>query len=262
MAFFLYTFLALVAGIHVACYGAYKDTPYENFIPRRAVREMMVAFFVAMVIVVLFDHHMITQRVFTRLAIIIIFSRIITEVYKLFIRREDQSRYLIPSQVHIFKKIIQNPWQRLVMAIIVPLFLGLGLTVSFRIYTIAWPNAFKGFMIGLIAGTITALGGGYKDGFFEGFDPIKFFRSPIVTGLAAAFIAEKSQNPVLIFFAAMGFERMIVEFYKGFVKSGYVPGKFRFKKPVYPQWVEKRKIFIFPYALTWLIVFSLIVYDI
>jgi len=38
----IYLFLALVAGIHVACYGAYKDSPYEGFKLIRFFREFLI----------------------------------------------------------------------------------------------------------------------------------------------------------------------------------------------------------------------------
>jgi hypothetical protein len=35
--------LAMTAGIHAACYGAYKDAPYEFFRLKRFIREIIIA---------------------------------------------------------------------------------------------------------------------------------------------------------------------------------------------------------------------------
>lgn len=193
--------------------------------------------------------------------LVLITSRIITEMYKQFIRVEDQKIYKIPSQVHLFKYIPQNKLQRLLLGSFVPVFLGIGTNLAITLPSY-FTNYESSIFIGLLAGFLIALGGGYKDGFFEGFDHLKFFRSPIITALAALFLSTKTSNPLLLFFASMGLERMIVEFYKGFIKAGYVPGKFKTNKPRYTEWVTKRKLFIFPYFITWFVVLALIVYDI
>lgn len=253
--------LALISAIHVACYGSFKDTPYESLKPLRIVREMLVSLFVLPFLFIFFRQIFSLEKFYVIFGLILIFSRIVTEVYKQFFRVEDQSQYKIPSQVHLFRKIPKNRIIRFGLMFIVILFLLLAYKLSFYIINLPIDILFKGLLIGFTGGLMTAIGGGYKDGFFEGFDKIKFFRSPIVTAFCAVFLSMNTNNPAVILFAAMGYERMIVEFYKGFIKSGYIPGKFKAKKPVYPEWLMNRKVFILPYAITWAFFLSLLIFD-
>lgn len=257
-----YIFLGLLVGVHVVSYGAYKDSPYENFIYRRVVREIVISILITSIIAVFSPSSLIGNKLYITFAFVLIFSRIVTEMYKLFIRREDQSHYKIPSQVHILGSIPDNQLYRLAVSIVVPLFILIALLVAWLIHSLISPIYLKGFLTGLTGGALIAIGGSYKDGFFEGFSMVKFFRSPVVTAIWAIFLATKIANPYLLMLVAMGFERMTVELYKGFFLSGYVPGKFKFKKAVFPQWLAKRRIFIYPYAFTWIVVLFFIVLDI
>jgi hypothetical protein len=78
--------------------------------------------------------------------------------------------------------------------------------------------------MGLIAGTLCALGGALKDSPYEGFKPLTFLRSPLV-GLAAAFVAVPlTDNPLLILAVAGSVERLVVEGWK--ILRRQKPGKF------------------------------------
>jgi hypothetical protein len=86
-------------------------------------------------------------------------------------------------------------------------------------------NVFMGFL----AGTITSLGGALKDCPYEGFYPLKFFRSITVGTLGGITSIYFTGNPILAFTFAIGFERMIVECYK--IIRAQRPGKFDLKHP-------------------------------
>jgi hypothetical protein len=80
---------------------------------------------------------------------------------------------------------------------------------------------------GFLPGFLTAIGGSYKDTLFEPFEPLKFFRSPIVCFLWYIIIDSIYKNePVIlkIGFSSM-MERISVEFYKAVYKPE--PGKFK-----------------------------------
>jgi hypothetical protein len=80
---------------------------------------------------------------------------------------------------------------------------------------------------GLVPGFFTAIGGSYKDTLFEPFEPVKFFRSPIVCFVWYIIIDKiYPNNPVILKlgFASM-MERLSVEFYKAVYKPE--PGKFK-----------------------------------
>jgi len=76
-----------------------------------------------------------------------------------------------------------------------------------------------------------------------------------MSGFSLSYLTDR---PIFLFLAACGLERMVVEFYKGFVKAKYVPGKFKFTKARYPEYFTKRKQLILPYAATWIIFLGLV----
>lgn len=184
----IYSTIALgsIAGFHAASYGAYKDSPHEGFKLNRYFREIILSIIIALIFLTNFPQ---TAEITTKLIfflVVLAWSRIITEAYKLFFRIESQKNYLIPSQVHFFRKIVTKRYQRI--------FLGMFTACAFIVFlslanyvSIIFRGPLLGALIGLIAGIATALGGGYKDGLFEGFSIGKFFRSPII-GFISGFI--------------------------------------------------------------------------
>jgi len=86
-------------------------------------------------------------------------------------------------------------------------------------------NVFMGFLAGLIC----SLGGALKDSPFEGFHPLKFFRS-ILVGTVFGFVsAFFTSQPVLAFMFAGYCERMADEGYK--IVRAQKPGKFDLDHP-------------------------------
>ena len=79
---------------------------------------------------------------------------------------------------------------------------------------------------GLVPGVLTALGGAYKDCLFEPFEPLKFWRSPIVSMIWYILIDRwYPTEPVLLKLGlASMLERLSVETYKAVL--GKMPGKF------------------------------------
>ncbi len=80
---------------------------------------------------------------------------------------------------------------------------------------------------GLLPGFATAIGGAYKDTLFEPFEPLKFFRSPIIAFIWYIIIDKYFPNESVILkigFSSM-MERICVEYYKAIFKPE--PGKFK-----------------------------------
>lgn len=84
-------------------------------------------------------------------------------------------------------------------------------------------------ILGLGVGTLTALGGALKDSPYEGFFPIKLFRSIIVGSIGGAFSYLFTTSPLLVICFAGYFERFVVEGYK--IIRAHKPGKFELKDP-------------------------------
>jgi len=80
---------------------------------------------------------------------------------------------------------------------------------------------------GILPGLVTAMGGAYKDTLFEPFEPLKFFRSPIVTFIW--YIIINYFYPFDSVLLKIGFssmmERISVETYKAIFRPE--PGKFK-----------------------------------
>ena len=250
MTLFFTVMLGLAAGLHAASYGAYKDSPHESFLLRRFVRELVFASLLAAALSL--THLAEGQSPFVTYLSEFALSRIATEFWKLFVRVEPQDEYRIPTQVHCVKGIIHNPLLRLL--------LGIGFLASiYGIYAFAqWlpadmNPALKGVLVGLSIGICEAIAGGYKDGSIEGFYWYKFAKSPTFGAVGGLIAAGHTQEPALLLLAAIGSMRMFLELLFKIVVPGYAPGKFRSMTGPFTEWMARRRHFLTPYALTWLL---------
>lgn len=247
---FSWIVIGVASGLHAASYGAYKDSPYEKFYWPRYVREILLSLLIAGVLVYIFPSQTNPGILFLTTLLL---SRLGTEVYKLFLRNEPQTRYRIPSMAHVSKKVVTSGWLRLALA-------GFIVTIAFILTRLAHilallPHPLSGATIGTSIGLAIAMGGAHKDGYFEGFSPVKFCRSPAIAAVSGMFVAGFTREPALILFAAGGLERILVEAYKTFYLKSYVPGKFKAVTPPYPKYLDLRKILLLPYSATWMILF-------
>src|SRR5262249_31202709 len=158
--------LGLTAGLHAALYGAYKDSPHESFLLRRFIREVLIASSLAAGLAAL----RLTkgETLFVIYLSAFALSRVVTELWKLFVRVEPQESYRIPTQIHWVRGVVHSPVLRLL--------LGSGFLASiYGIYSLGkvipkgWPWGARGLLIGLSIGTAEAIAGAYKDGSIEGF---------------------------------------------------------------------------------------------
>ncbi len=80
---------------------------------------------------------------------------------------------------------------------------------------------------GVLPGLLTAFGGSYKDTLFEPFEPLKFFRSPIITLIWYLIIdIVYPKQPVILKIGLCSMmERITVEGYKALYRPE--PGKFK-----------------------------------
>jgi len=241
-----------LAGLHSASWGAYKDSPYEPFKAGKYLRSValgvLVAFGGALFLRV---EGVNTVNLGVMYAFAVILERAVTELMKGYIREEPQDKYRIPSTVHVLGRIIKNRRKRL--------FTGLAFTLAFIVFTTfmfgitgmgSSNRLVTGTLFGLTGGMLIALGGGLKDAPIEGFDRLKFMRSPCVAAAAGAFLSQYTSEYGLIMLASMGLERMVTEAYKSFVKTR-APGKFKAEKPADRMWIERRGVFAVPYIATW-----------
>lgn len=231
MNFIFYLLSAFLGVSNMVLWGLYGDLVVEKFSLGKVFRSCFFAF-VAAIVLFLADSN---QSLFLVALGAIAIERLMTEVYKALVREEDQGKYSIPSDLN-FK---QNIWFKRFLAIVI--YFGFFYVVLFAKLNLNY------FLIIFIAGFITALGGMSKDAPYEGFEPLKFFRSPFLALVAGLILLSKYSSPDQKFFtlAIFGFERILSEFYKK-IYNGKIPGKFAKNIKQNKWWIENRKRFIIP----------------
>ena len=91
--------VGLMSGCHASIWGMYKDALHEGFRYGAFVRSIVIGAIVAVILEISFDFPLPAPH-----ALVLLFGlayaveRGIVEVWKTFIRQEDQSKYFIPMQ--------------------------------------------------------------------------------------------------------------------------------------------------------------------
>ncbi len=242
--------LGIAAGLHAALYGAYKDSPHESFLPRRFVRELLIAAVIAAAMAA--GHLVEGETPFIIYLSAFALSRITTEFWKLFVRVEPQGEYRIPTQVHIVTGVVRNPALRLLLGAgyLASIY---GIYCSFKLLPASLPAPLRGLIVGSVIGLAEAMAGAYKDGSIEGFSWWKFAKSPSFGALGGLIASAHTTDLAFLFLASIGSMRMFLELLFKMVRSNYAPGKFRSMKGPYVDWLRWRRHFIPPYVATWML---------
>jgi hypothetical protein len=183
-------------------------------------------------------------------------ERALAEIYKTFLRDEDQSKYFIPMQFAIFGKVVRSRGARLLAgAGYVGVLLAMVVLVSWIDRVLPDPKPlWIVVLIGGLGGWISAFGGAWKDAPKEGFQIFKFFRSPIIASLFALGLSYLTDDLVLVTLAATGFCVATTETYKTFFFPSVPRGKFAGMPVHFPEMLRRRQPFIALYAAIWLVV--------
>ena len=180
--------VGLLAGVHTATWGMYKDAPHEGFSRWKYSRSIVLSTVIGMILAVGWG---LDPRRAADLVVLFgatyAVERALAEIYKTFIRDEDQSKYFIPMQLAVFGKPVQSRGARLLAGA------GYFLGVLALIVMVEWidrtvPDPMPHWLVVLVGGLggwISAFGGAWKDAPKEGFHIFKFFRSPIIASLFA-----------------------------------------------------------------------------
>ena len=184
-------------------------------------------------------------------------ERALAEVYKTFLRDEDQSKYAIPMQLSVLGRPVRS---RLIRLLVGGLYVLGGVLVLTGIEAVGRTQ--RGATLGLAlalggaGGWISALGGAWKDAPIEGFQLFKFFRSPaMATGFALLLLPFGSSLAQLTL-AATGFTIATIETWKTFAFPSSPRGKFAGKPIHYPDMLRRRRRLIPLYALIWVVVLA------
>ncbi len=245
----------LAAGLHCGTWGMYKDSPHEGFSWTTYARSPIVASLVAVALVWGTSIDPTTAP-----GLVVLFGvtygieRFIVEVYKGFLRVEDQSKYTIPMQFAIRGNVVESQALRLLAG---AAYVGVGLTSMYAAHRAPdWgdglPLLLVIFLVGSAGGWISAVGGAWKDAPIEGFQTFKFFRSPGISFMYGVAMSALTTEYVFVFLGAIGFTVATIETYKTFFFPNRPRGKFQDKAPLFPQLLQWRHRFVPLFVLVWL----------
>jgi hypothetical protein len=246
--------VGLLSGTHTAIWGMYKDAVHEGFTVRTFSRSMIVGAIVGVIIQFAFRLPIPEAgALFVLFGLAYAGERGIVEVWKTFFRDEDQSKYFIPMQFAIGGVPVESRATRVAVGI------AYIIVVSAALYGIsrldftrdASPSLLIAAAVGFAVGIVIAIGGGWKDAPKEGFDLLKFFRSPILTVIYALILSRFTDSYLLMACGSIGFERATAETYKTFFFPSKPRGKFSGKPILHPDMLERRQYFIPVYVAIW-----------
>lgn len=220
--------VSLVSGLYTSFWGAFKDSPFEDFKPQTFPRSVYfhAVIFAALYFIPLFHTAFVGLKLFQVFFLIMGLERFLAELYKGFFRTEDQGKYFVPSRITFFGKHVDSDGLRYLVGTVLVL-------AVFGVVTISIPvTSFWVFLaVAYGTGLLVSLGGAYKDAPFEGFKPLKFQRSGFVLAVCSPifYFINDPANPVTLGFLIYmngGLERFVVEYYKTYIQRT-MSGKFR-----------------------------------
>ena len=251
--------IGLLSGAHSAIWGMYKDSIYEGFGIVCFVRSLVVGALAAVAIQLAIDLPLSSPA-----ALVVLFGlayaaeRGIIEVWKTFIREEDQSRFFIPLAFAIGGVPVVSRARRMAAGA------GYVTVVGFCLAGIARLDVgntepaglLSSALVGLLVGIIIAIGGAWKDAPKEGFELLKFFRSPSMTVVCAIALSALTGSHLQIAVAAIGYERAAVETWKTLLTREKPPGKFLGKPELHPEMRVHRRRAVPMFLGIWAVVLA------
>lgn len=243
------------AGAHIATWGMYKDAIHEGFAIRKYVRSMVVAMLIAPLVALLLG---LVGRSAEELVLLFgstyALERAVTELWKTFIRTEDQGKYFIPMQMHVLGRVVHDRSTRLLgglVSVVLAVSL-LRLAVGLQPPAGESPSLLLVIVVSSLGGWFAALGGALKDAPIEGFDLLKFFRSPVVAASYGLLLSPLTTRLPLLALTAIGFTVATLETWKTFFFPRTPRGKFAGKPILFPDMLARRNAFVPFYVAIWI----------
>ncbi len=248
--------IGILVGTHVSCWGMYKDAPHEGFTWPKFVRSMVLTALIAPLVCELFHVAPVdAPSAVILFGVLYASERMILEAWKTFFRNQDQSKYAIPMQLAVFGKPIQSTAMRVVLGCI---YLGIlvgGIVLVARLYPVSpLSPLLLAVTLGATGGWVSAFGGAWKDAPIEGFETLKFFRSPAIAASYAFLLYWLGATPIQGVLGALGFTVATTETYKTFFFPSKPRGKFAGKPVLFPDMMHKRQYLIPVYGGIWLVI--------
>jgi len=247
----------VLAGMHSAIWGMYKDALYEGFATDRFLRSVILGALCGVGVQALLRLPLPDLGSFVVLfGLAYSTERGIVEVWKTFLRDEDQSKYTIPTRLSIRGVPVRSRLGRFVAGVGYVIAIALCLLVIGRLEpggsTI--DSMTRVATVGFVVGAIIAVGGAWRDAPLEGFDPLKFLRSPMIALGVALLLSRFTDSYFQIAVAAIGYERAVAETYKTFCLPSHTCGKFAGKPVRFPDVLRRRLPFVPIFAAIWVLV--------
>jgi len=248
----------LAVGLHSATWGMFKDAPHEGFSWRTYARSPVLAVTIALALG-------LTGAVSATSAagVVVLFGvtygieRALIEVYKTFLREEDQSKYSIPMQLSVRGEVVQRRAIRLAAgAAYLSGELGLLTGAILLQQNSPPPSLLTAALVGSVGGWVSAFGGAWKDAPIEGFSLPKFFRSPLIALTYGLCLGLLTRNYVLLLLGSIGYTVATTETYKTFFFPNKNRGKFMEKEPQHRDWLRFRWRFVPLYVAIWIAVIT------
>ncbi len=249
--------VGLAAGAHTATWGMYKDAPHEGFTWPRYSRSIVLSAMLAVVIQAIARLDLTSAGgLFVLFAVTYVAERACTEFYKTFLREEDQSKYFIPMQFAVRGRVVARRSTRLAVGagVIVVALTIISTVAAIEAAGLLPRTLWTVLIVGSLGGWFSAFGGAWKDAPIEGFETLKFFRSPLLAALWALPLARSTDSFLLIGLGALGLTIATLETYKTFFFPSKPRGKFAGKPVSSPQWLRYRTRFVPLYVAVWIMV--------
>ena len=255
----------ILAGLHTSTWGMYKDSPHEGFTWPKYFRSTIVSALFAPFLYWLFQQTAHPLDVTTSRGIFLLWGSVyvaergVVEVWKTFLRTEDQSKYFIPMQLSVLGRVVESKRDRYIAAFFYVggiVAIGYGLVQFYNAYvsgSLTW-SPYLILLILSVGGWVSAFGGAWKDAPLEGFETFKFFRSPGVAYFYAFIAALLTSNFIVITCCSLGFTIASIETYKTFFFPSRPRGKFQGKPILFPEMLEFRKGFAYLFVGVWIFV--------
>jgi hypothetical protein len=214
--------IGVLAGLHAATWGGFKDSPYEGFRPASFVRSLVLGAGGGLLAAA-------TGLVATSGVLVVAggcyaVERLVTEWWKAIVREDPQSAYSIPMRFAVRGRPVDARLPRYAVGVAVAGALGTACVLTAMLGEVELPWWCLVAVLGS-GGWLTAVGGAWKDAPVEGFEPAKFLRSPAVATVWGYLLLPFSSSLVVTAAAAAGLSVATIETYKTFLAGG-PPGKF------------------------------------
>ena len=250
--------LGTLAGLHTATWGMYKDSIHEGFFWPRYFRSPIVGLVMALIAYAIWRPDLTTAAgLIVFFGVVYVLERGAVELWKTFLRNEDQSKYFIPMQFAVFGKVVHDQSRRyMIGAVITALVCGTFLLVHYSQRALPLDSMIVLFLVATISGWISAFLGAWKDAPLEGFQPLKFVRSPLWAAFWGLLVGHFTHSILAVMMAGLGYTIFTLETYKTFFFPSKPRGKFAGKPILHPDMLRRRQYFVPLYALIWILVLT------